>query len=172
MAKKSRKRAIPPHGKVALASLMAVAVTVIAGLSGTSLPGQTSRTHPTQDIALEHTAPVTLSLVISEGRNPGIVDLWHDGDTTHHLTVPATWKLREVRGTTLDEVAKSGTGDFTRLAFPAGSRLSFIAPNPEEIVLHNSSRGMMQVKWKMVDIHERTVREETMLVKNKPLLLR
>lgn len=172
MAKKQRKRLVPPHGKMALASMMAVAVTVIAGLAGSSLPGDTLRSAPTQDIALEHGAPVTLSLVITEGRITGIVDLWHDGGVTHFLTVPATWKLREVRGATLADVKETQTGGFSRRPFPAGARMSFAVPGNDSITLHNSSRGMMQVKWKMVNVDEETVREETMLIKNKPLVLR
>ncbi len=173
MAKKARKRPVPPHGKVMLASVVAVAVSLIAGMRGGSLPGTASVTDAaTQNIALEHGAPVTLSMVIAEGREPGIVDLWHDGTVTHRLTVPATWELREVKNATLADVAAQTTGEFRRMAFPAGAHLSFIVPPPDAITLHNSSRGMMQVKWKRVNVDKGTVREETMLVKSKALRLR
>lgn len=154
--------------------LSAIALTGLLLLTtrGDRLPSQLSRPLP-EEMAVEHTGPLTLSMQRSTGKQEGIIELSTEGPETASVTVPSSWERREVRGASLDAVkADPPNAGYTRWYIPPTVTLSLrvidaITAEDKDLLIHNISDAPLLVLWKSVDIVTGRVEERSILVKDK-----
>lgn len=121
---------------------------------------------PTADITVEHTGPVTLTVLASAGKQNGIVEFRADGEETITLTTPVSWQRREVRGAPLDAVtADPPSGTSTKWHLPPRVTLSLRVEEASSLVVHNPSGAPVLISAKKVNVVTGTVEKKDVLVK-------
>ncbi len=152
--------------------LLPLALTAIVGTmmvafatGGQRMRGQVVPQSAT--IAVEHKKPLRFWLTVSEGTAPAVVELSHDGKGKAGISVPSDWKLREVRGAALKDIAiDTPTFGFTRRAVPGGATLSFTVPAaPDGVILYNPSEVQLEVRLKRIHLHPDSVQTDAFLIK-------
>lgn len=120
-------------------------------------------------IAAEHEGSAALGLDVSTLQGSAIIDCVNEGDGTMFLSLPESWKRREVRNARLEDVALVETGlGFTRWTLPAGATLSMTVPEaPKHVRLHHPSPGLLKVRLSRVDLENDAVTRDTILVQGK-----
>lgn len=128
---------------------------------------------PPATIAVEHAGPMRLSLMVSEGKTPGILELSHDGKEPAFLSVPAEWRVREVRhGRFSDLAADPPSFGFIRRRVPGGITLSFLLPSPPSgLLLQNPTGVALKVSVKRVNMLTGTTSDDVFLLKDGSKLL-
>ena len=126
-----------------------------------------------QIVSVEHSDMITIHFSVAADKNPRLAEVWREGNGTAVLSVPATWTLRGVEGGLLGDVSGAPEKDGYRAhALPEGARLSFLLPVAQDIVVFNGSRAALLVKWKIIGLEKGTVHEDSVLMKDIPVVLR
>ncbi len=171
MAKKRRAKGVSRHWAAAGAAAALLGLSlIVTWAGGKAVPvGRMGG----QIVTIEHREMLTLHFTITADHHPGLVDVWRDGGGSASLSVPETWIVRDVRGALLGDLATgSSQNGYRTHALPAGAHLSFLLPLQQDIVVFNGSRAALLVKWKMIDLETGTVKEGSVLTKDKPVVLR
>jgi hypothetical protein len=126
-----------------------------------------------EEIAAEHEGPASLILDVSTRSGRAIVEAGNDGSGPLLLSVPETWRRREVRGATLDEVAPAETGlGFVRYVIPTGATLSLSADtSATHMTLHHPSADPLKIRLTRVDLDRDTVTRDVVLVQGQQVEL-
>jgi hypothetical protein len=120
-------------------------------------------------IAIEHTQPLLFSLTMSAGESQGIAELSHRSAETIRVSVPESWTIREVRGTSLHAITKeSASFGLNRYTLPANAVLSFMVPSaPAHLRVLNPTGAVLSIEIAEVHLDTGVVERETVLVKDK-----
>jgi len=154
------------HAFVALAVFMGVTALSQGPFRATILEWQT---RDTQEIAIEHTENAALSLDVGERSGAGILEFRNEGEGAVMLSLPESWKRREVRGARIDDVERSATGlGFVRYSIPPGATVSFLAPEiPAHLVAHHPSALPLKIRLSRVDLGQNSVAHDTVLLQGE-----
>ena len=137
-----------------------------------TLKSQTVPPTITEDVTIEHTAPVTLTVLASAGKSDGIIEFHTDGEETVTLTVPTSWQRREVRGAALETVTAdplSVTG--TRWHLPPRVTLSFRVQQSPALIVRNPSGIPVLIEGRKVNVVTGAVEKKNVLVKDSVIRL-
>ena len=120
-------------------------------------------------IAAEHKGSASLGLDVSTLQGTAIIDCVNEGEGTIYLSLPESWKRREVRNARLEDVTLVETGlGFTRWTLPVGATLSMTVPEaPRHVTLHHPSPGLLKVRLSRIDLEDDAVTRDTILVQGK-----
>ena len=120
-------------------------------------------------IGVEHEHPLELTLTISAGAGAGIAEVGHRADETMHISIPASWTLREVRGSSLEAITKDPPSfELIRYTLPPHVVLSFTVPAvPEHLTIHNAGASILSVQTVEVHLDTGEVKRDVQLVKDK-----
>ena len=153
---------------VVIASAVFLGVTALSNgpLKATILEWQTEGRGA---IAAEHKGSASLGLDVSTLQGTAIIDCVNEGEGTIYLSLPESWKRREVRNARLEDVTLVETGlGFTRWTLPAGATLSMTVPEaPRHMTLHHPSPGLLKVRLSRIDLEDDAVTRDTILVQGK-----
>lgn len=122
-------------------------------------------------IGIEHVHPLTLSFVLhTSGGKWGIVDFGSITDETIFISLPDTWRRREVRNVALSQVqADPPSFGFVRYTFPPQAVVSFIVPDlPDHLLLHNPSRVPIQLNLTNANTATQEVKHDVILLQESP----
>lgn len=122
-------------------------------------------------IGVEHVHPLTLSLALhTSGGEWGIIDIGTVSDETVFVSLPDTWRRREVRNVPLHEVqADPPSFGFVRFTFPPTAIVSFIVPDlPDHLLLHNPSEVPIQLNLTKVNTLTQTMDHKVILMQESP----
>ena len=126
---------------------------------------------PVTHIGIEHVHPLTISVVLrTSGGKWGIIDFGSINDEIIFISLPDTWRRREVRNVPLNDVqADPPSFGFVRYAFPPQAIVSFIVPNiPDHLLLHNPSRVPIQLNLTNVNTATQEVKHDVILLQESP----
>jgi hypothetical protein len=151
-----------------VAAALVTAAAVFAVALGMRVPPAAPEAPAT--IGVEHATPMRLSLTVSEGKTPGILELSHDGKEPAFLSVPAEWSVREVRdGRFSDLAADPPSFGFIRRRVPGRLTLSFLLPSPPTGLLVQNPTGVaLQVRVRRVNMQTGTTSDDVVLLKDGP----
>ena len=117
------------------------------------------------EIAVEHDAAVTLTVLQSSGKSSGIVEFTGEGDHVR-ISVPVSWKRREVRGGALAAVTSDPPAlGFTRWHLPESVTVSFRVKGSPGLTIRQASETPLLVLGKRVDVVSSGVIERSVLLK-------
>lgn len=165
----ARDKTHPPnmlrHSIIALVLVGLASAMVLRPWEQTNLQGQVIESRA--EIAVEHAAPFTLSLVFNTDTKPALLDLSHESENPVKISLPLTWTLREVRGATMNSIApEEPSAGFVRYTVPPGATLALLLPQtPSTLLLRNIPPAPhMSVRWKKVNLAAGTVEQNVTLI--------
>ena len=126
---------------------------------------------PSTHIGIEHVHPLTLSFVLhTSGGTWGIVDLGSITDETIFISLPDSWRRREVRSVPLSDVqADPPSFGFVRYTFPPQAVVSFVVPNlPNHLLLHSPSSVPIQLNLTNINTLTKEVKHDVILLQESP----
>jgi uncharacterized protein (UPF0548 family) len=160
--RKRSSRAVP-QATVAIASVLLLGITMIAGRGhmGT-LRG--SAQGDAASVTITHAAARTVTLRETSHHAPGLVELSaRDGQAS--ARVPEDWTLREVRGASLSEVPGDPPAHGERRwTLATGAVLSFTTPRSTALRIRNDAVTPLLVRYVLVDLETERVREDSVLM--------
>ena len=155
------------HGLLALSALILGGILLLSvrpGLQADIAAG------PLTDIGIQHDSPVTIRLRQSTG-DPSMVDIT-GGSADGTLHVPASWVLREVRGSAVENLGREPAANgYTRYRMPAGATLSFRVGTTPRLRIHNGSAVSLLIIASRVDLQTHAVQEKSVIVTEKAVEL-
>lgn len=124
--------------------------------------------HAPATIAVEHASPVTLSLTAKHARG-GILFEVGDASGAIYVSVPLSWRRREVRGVPVASVTTEGEGfGFARFHLPLKGSMAFFAPlSPSSLILHNPADSHLTLRLTLLDLEENRTDTRTILVERE-----
>lgn len=167
-----KRRASAPLRSLHAFFAIASAGLLILTVAGSRLTASQTSHLGVDTIVVDHAAPLELTLRGTAGRAPGVVDISHTAATGVLLHVPEQWTIREVRNARIADVPFSVPENGSRgVLIPAGSIVSFIAPQSGGLRMHNLSGNPLFVRAVRVQILDGTATENSMLITTKPATL-
>ncbi len=146
---------------------MVVTVALVLNARSEVLRSQTLPDAPVTGLALEHSAPMTLTLRVSVGKREGIAELTTRGSEIAAISIPSSWERREVRGAALETVtAEPATMGFTRWHVPPGVTVSFRVNEMSGLIIRNPSGIPLLIIGKRVNVMTGEVEEKSILMKD------
>ncbi len=157
------------QGVTCAASLIVVGVILaLRPHAQDRLPAATVGGGPAVAITVEHAAPATLTLSTSVTAGPGIAELRTSSAVA--VTLPSSWKEREVRNGSLRSVTSTVRSNATRWAIPPGVTVSFsLSAMPSGLTVHNTSPIPLLIVSKRIDVKTGKVDESSVLIKDMPV---
>ncbi len=154
------------HAFVALAVFMAVTALSNGPFKATILEW---KTQGTEEIAIEHAESASIGLDVSERNGAAILEFTNEGTAALMLSLPESWKRREVRGARLEQVEQTATGlGFVRWKLPAHATVSFLAQQmPGHLVAHHPSDSLLKIGLSRVDLETNSVTRDTILLQGE-----
>ena len=154
------------HASIALAVFMAITALSNGPFKATILEW---KTQGTEQIAIENAESASISLDVSERNGAALLEFTNEGMSPLMLSLPDTWKRREVRGARLEDVEQTSTGlGFIRWKLPADATVSFLAQNlPTHLIAHHPSGNLLKIQLSRVDLAADSVTHETILLQGE-----
>lgn len=151
------------HAVIALAVFLGVTTLSNGPFKATILEWQTEGR---VSIAVEHEQSAAIAFDVSSLKGSAIIDCTNEGDTSIFISLPESWRRREVRRARLEDSAPAETGlGFVRWTLPPGATLSMgIAELPKHLTMHHPSTALLKVRLSRVDLEQNTVDRDTILV--------
>lgn len=151
--------------------LFALALALLLGAPAAWMARGDRRVGET-DIAIEHTAPVTLRISRLRGSGANVFDVGFSGSGTIALHLPASWIRQEVRGAPIASVTHEPQAwDFVRWTLPAGATVRFDTPDPGRVTLHNPSGIPVTVRTTTVSAATNAKDDDATIVTDDPYTL-
>lgn len=154
------------HASIALAVFMGVVALSNGPFKATILDW---KTQGTEEIAIEHEENASIELDVSERHGAAILEFTNGSVKALMLSLPDSWKRREVRGARLEEVEQTSTGlGFIRWKLPAHATVSFLAQEmPVHLVAHHPSDGLLKIQLSRVNLATDSVTHDTILLQGE-----
>lgn len=154
------------HAFVALAVFMAVTALSNGPFKATILEW---KTQGTEQIAIEHAESASIELDVSERNGAAILEFTNNSRSALMLSLPDSWKRREVRGARLDDVEQTSTGlGFVRWKLPAHATVSFLAQQmPAHLIAHHPSSSLLKIQLSRVNLASDSVTHDTILLQGE-----
>ena len=141
----------------------------------TSLPAELGRAEEAEiaKIAVEHSAPIGISLELSTKANAGMLAVSHDSTEAVPVSLPESWKRGEVRDASLSSItADEPVFGFRRWIIPVGASVTFEMDTPPGILqIHNPSKIPLKVQSTRIDLETETINRSITLIKDEPAQL-
>lgn len=181
------KRQGHPFAVVIPLSAIVVTIALVLNARADVLRSQAIPTAVPAELAVEHSAPLTLRLQMSTGKREGIAELTTDtsttltpsssdfgragsagGGETTAISIPSSWQRREVRGAALDVVtSEPAVMGFIRWHVPPGVTVSFrVTDDDSGLIVRNPSGIPLLIIGKRVNVLTEQVEEKSVLVKD------
>ena len=124
---------------VLIALLALVLLMGIAMQSELQKSGSLIQRIETADIAIEHTAPLSMQFRMSTRNDQAIAEFLPTGSGVALVSVPMNWQRSEVRGTPLKQLEnEEPVFGYARWKIPSGTQITFsIMDAPQKVLLHN-----------------------------------
>lgn len=123
-------------------------------------------------IGLEHTSPLSLSLLFARKDGAGYVSITNGSSEDIHVNLPSNWTRTEVMGTDLKNVTQDiPVFGFSRYALPAGAGMKLLLPNsPSAIFFDSPSSAVAAVDLKTIDLLTSHTDSRVVLVQKQSLV--
>jgi len=130
----------------------------------------TGSVETTVHLGVEHTERLRLSLSVSRGKIPALLQVSHDGAETAFLSLPESWALQEVKNARIADVpADAPTFGFRRWHLPPGAILTLSIPSPPDgAVVNNPSRVPLELRVTRIDLLHQTTERDVYLTTDQP----
>lgn len=90
------------------------------------------------------------------------------GDAPVAFSLPSTWTMREVRGTTIGAIGRSEDGPgYLRWSVPSRSRVSFITDRPESLLIRAQGSGSVLLKFVDIRLDTEEKQEQSILLQTE-----
>ena len=166
MRRRQRKPAVNTQGAPLFLGMTVVLITL---LGAAILARFTARGVVVADIGMEHAGAVHLMLRLGYKGTHAIAEVSHDDVKSAFLSLPAEWTLREVRNGQLADIAKEPPSfGFIRWKIPKTTSVSFLAPTPGRITVHNASKDPLTVRLSMIDFATGQTTRDVLLIQDTP----
>ena len=135
-------------------------------------------THPTNaapvpaTIGLEHSAPLSMSVLIARKEDAGYISIVNNSTEDIHVSVPSSWTRTEVTGTDIKNVTQDiPVFGFSRFALPAGAGMKLLLPSsPGALFFDSTSPAVTAVSLKSVDLVTAQSDSRVVLVQSQALV--
>lgn len=124
---------------------------------------------PAATIGLEHTAPLSLSVLFARKDGAGYASITNGSNETIHLSLPSGWSRMEVTGASLADVKQEiPVFGFTRWTLPgkAGIKL-MLEQSPGAVLFDSTSSATTAVDLKTVDLTTSETSSRVILVQKQ-----
>ena len=117
-------------------------------------------------MAVEHTDPLSLEILVSSLSDESIVDIESDARNSIYVSVPESWERREVRGAPINKTGpEEPMFGFRRWTLPAGAGISFRVPgNLQSMLLQNPSGIPVKAELTRIDVQTGETDKDIILV--------
>ncbi len=123
-------------------------------------------------IGLEHSAPLSLSILFARKENAGYVSINNGSSETIYINLPSSWSRTEVTGAQLSEVKQEiPVFGFVRWTLPGKAGMKLILPNaPSAIFFDSVSAATAAIDLKTIDLVTLNVSNKVVLVQKQTLV--
>ncbi len=123
-------------------------------------------------IGLEHSAPLSLSMLFAKKDHAGYVSITNESNETIHLSVPSDWTRTEVTGADIKDVTHEiPVFGFTRWTLPGKAGIKMLQPeSPAAIFFDSQSQATAAVDVKSIDLTTMSVSNKVVLVQKQTLV--
>lgn len=123
-------------------------------------------------IGLEHSAPLSLSMLFAKKDHAGYVSITNESNETIHLSVPSDWTRTEVTGADIKDVTHEiPVFGFTRWTLPGKAGIKMLQPeSPAAIFFDSQSTATAAVDVKSIDLTTMSVTNKVVLVQHQTLV--
>jgi hypothetical protein len=151
------------HGKTAALMLL------LAAASAGVVALQKAHVVETPAIVLEHVAPLSASIRITQKGAQAIVAFDHEGEEPVALSTPRAWQLLETRGNSGAALTSQESGlGFEKWILPQHTGATFhVLVAPPHLDLLNLSPHALHLRIITVHLEESSIEERTVLVKGR-----
>lgn len=123
-------------------------------------------------IDVSHARSFGLMLSISQGGNSQFLEISHDAQDGISLTLPTTWREREVRFVPLSTIRSVPNGTSRQWTLPPKALVSFRTDDVwNELMIRNTSESPFKVHLTLIDLRTGTMESDVYLVKDDPLTI-
>lgn len=168
----SRSFAIGIHAVIAGAAVVALLFLgfIERDIFSTNLSGAEDAVPAT--IGLEHTSPLSLSILFAKKENAGYVSITNGSAETIHVHLPSSWTRTEVTGAPLSEMKREiPVFGFVRWTLPGKAGMKLLVPEPPSAVLFDStSSSTAAIDLKTIDLTTLAVGNRVVLVQKQGLV--
>lgn len=170
--KKSRGLHLGMHLVVAAS---AVAVLVLLGVlernTFATRLGDAAEVVPST-IGLEHTSPLSLSILIAKKESAGYFSMMNQSSETIHVSLPSSWTRTEVSGASLSEAKQEiPVFGFVRWTLPGKAGMKLLLPQaPSAVFFDSVSPATAAIDLKTVDLVTLNVTNKVVLVQKQTLV--
>ena len=126
---------------------------VVDHVTFSTVPGSAADARPVT-INVEHTNPITLSVLIARKEQSGYVSLVNQSNENIFVSVPSDWKRTEVTGSPISAVTQDMlVFGFTRWALPAHTGMKMMmADAPTSLYFKGNSAATAAIDMQTVDL--------------------
>ncbi|MDB4978755.1 MAG: hypothetical protein JWM56_941 [Candidatus Peribacteria bacterium] len=151
---------------VAVASFLVLAFIGFTLLRAKSLQAALATKSTSPAVTIDHTKPIQVTIAVGNLGSKSVVDVQNKGSETIGVTVPASWKQREVRlGTVADVLSKPASPAHTRWTIPKGTIISFEADTPlAGMHVLNPSRIALHIAYRQLNLQTDAAHEDDVLL--------
>lgn len=123
-------------------------------------------------IGLEHTSPLSLSVLVARKEQAGYVSITNQSSETVYISVPSDWSRTEVTGARIQDVTSAiPVFGFTRWTIPGNAGIKMLVPTSPDVILFDStSSAVTAVDLKAVDLTNSTTNSKVVLVQKQALV--
>lgn len=141
---------------LSLQSAMAPAATIMDG------------TPERPAIGVEHVQPLPLAILAAEASGRMRLELRNDGAETIRISLPADWRLDEVRGARREKVVAGEAFGLQSLMMGSGVSVAFRLRTPSGLDLFNPSRVPVRIRLQQTDIAAGFTEDTALLLQETP----
>lgn len=123
-------------------------------------------------IGLEHSSPLSLSVLVAKKPGAGYVSMTNESNETIHISVPSSWTRTEVTGAPLADVSSDiPVFGFTRWKIPGKTGIKMLLPEtPDAVFFDSASEATTAVDLKTIDLETSQVSNRVVLVQKQSLV--
>ncbi len=123
-------------------------------------------------IGLEHSAPLSMSVLFARKENAGYVSITNQSSETIAINLPSTWTRTEVTGASLSDVKQEiPVFGFSRWTLPGNAGIKLLMPTaPEAVFFDSTSQSTAAVDLKTIDLSTLGVTNKVVLVQKQTLV--
>lgn len=123
-------------------------------------------------IGLEHTAPLSMSVLFARKENAGYVSITNQSNETIGINLPSTWTRTEVTGASLADVKQDiPVFGFSRWTLPGNAGIKLLMPSaPDAVFFDSTSTSTAAVDLKTIDLGSLGVTNKVVLVQKQTLV--
>jgi hypothetical protein len=119
-------------------------------------------------IGVEHAQPLPLAILAAEANGRMRLELRNDGAETIRISLPADWRLDEVRGTRRENVIAGEAFGLQSLMMGSGVSVAFRLRTPSGLDLFNPSRVPVRIRLQRTDIAAGFTEDTALLLQETP----